>query len=588
MLRTVRDGEPHVVDGRGRARQTATTSGGAPTCPCATSRRATAGCSSAAALRLRLADRRRGLRDHDVPDADGLRDQRPPAPPDWTHDVGRLPDLPRPLRRVAGIRTTRPAAGRSVDLPDWAVPRAWTRRARGPGPEHAARVLRRRPRRRRAHLDHIEALGANVLYLTPFFPAESTHRYDASTFAHVDPLLGGDDALAPARRRRARPRACGSIGDITLNHCGGTHDWFVGARRTRCAASASYFRFDPDAPVRLRVLVRRAVRCRSSTTRVRRLREALVAADGRRPCARGCAADRARRLAGRRGEHGRPHGLDRRHPRRSRKDVRAAMALEGDDLLLVAEHGHDASGDLARRRLARHHELRGLHAPGLVLAAQPGLPRDLHGPARRGAASSPAQQAVASLRAFHARIPWRSLLASWNMLDSHDTARFRTVVGTPSGRSSALGLAVDLPGVPMVFAGDEIGLDGLVGRGRAHAVAVGRPETSWDAARSTAYRALLAHPPRERRARHGRPALAARRRPTRSPSCASTPSESVLVVRGAQPGASRSAFRLADLDAVRHPSPVRLRRPKSSPSRRSSMSRQRVLACGDWRDDSHG
>jgi len=57
------------------------------------------------------------------------------------------------------------------------------------------------------------------------------------------------------------------------------------------------------------------------------------------------------------------------------------------------------------------------------------------------------QQAVASWRAFHARIPWRSLLASWNILSSHDTARIRTVVGSAERQVAALGLAIGLPGV---------------------------------------------------------------------------------------------------------------------------------------------
>ena len=43
---------------------------------------------------------------------------------------------------------------------------------------------------------HIAELGFNTIYLTPFFPAPSNHRYDATSFAHVDPLLGGDEALA--------------------------------------------------------------------------------------------------------------------------------------------------------------------------------------------------------------------------------------------------------------------------------------------------------------------------------------------------------------------------------------------------------
>ncbi|WP_345149163.1 alpha-amylase family glycosyl hydrolase [Nonomuraea rubra] len=44
-------------------------------------------------------------------------------------------------------------------------------------------------------LDHIQSLGADTVYLTPIFPARSNHRYNASTFEHVDPLLGGDEAL---------------------------------------------------------------------------------------------------------------------------------------------------------------------------------------------------------------------------------------------------------------------------------------------------------------------------------------------------------------------------------------------------------
>ena len=48
------------------------------------------------------------------------------------------------------------------------------------------------------HLDHIASLGADTVYLTPFFPAESNHRYNATDFGVVDPLLGGDEALARA------------------------------------------------------------------------------------------------------------------------------------------------------------------------------------------------------------------------------------------------------------------------------------------------------------------------------------------------------------------------------------------------------
>ena len=34
-----------------------------------------------------------------------------------------------------------------------------------------------------------------MLYLTPAFPADTNHRYNASTFDRIDDLLGGDDAM---------------------------------------------------------------------------------------------------------------------------------------------------------------------------------------------------------------------------------------------------------------------------------------------------------------------------------------------------------------------------------------------------------
>ncbi|HEX9879237.1 MAG TPA: glycoside hydrolase family 13 protein [Candidatus Binatia bacterium] len=45
------------------------------------------------------------------------------------------------------------------------------------------------------HLDHVEALGATALYLTPVFQAASNHRYNTHDYYRVDPMLGGNPAL---------------------------------------------------------------------------------------------------------------------------------------------------------------------------------------------------------------------------------------------------------------------------------------------------------------------------------------------------------------------------------------------------------
>jgi cyclomaltodextrinase / maltogenic alpha-amylase / neopullulanase len=45
------------------------------------------------------------------------------------------------------------------------------------------------------HLDHIAALGANAIYFNPVFQSASNHRYHTYDYLTVDPLLGGNAAL---------------------------------------------------------------------------------------------------------------------------------------------------------------------------------------------------------------------------------------------------------------------------------------------------------------------------------------------------------------------------------------------------------
>src|SRR5581483_2312602 len=109
--------------------------------------------------------------------------------------------------------------GAAREAPAWAVPRPWDALPEGRGPTTSREWFGGDLPGIEARLDHVEALGANVLYLTPFFPAGSTHRYDASSFERVDPLLGGDEALR-SLLRAAHDRGLRVVGDLTLNHCG--------------------------------------------------------------------------------------------------------------------------------------------------------------------------------------------------------------------------------------------------------------------------------------------------------------------------------------------------------------------------------
>src|SRR4029077_6657170 len=102
----------------------------------------------------------------------------------------------------------------------------------------------------------------------------------------------------------------------------------------------------------------------------------------------------------------------------------------------------------------------------------------------------------------HAAMPWTSWASSASHLDTHDTPRFRTVTGggrdgtidlAGRGRSRhlvGLALQMTLPGVPAVFAGDEIGLTGTNGE-HARSPFPWRQRQTWDDETLDAYRAWI-------------------------------------------------------------------------------------------------
>jgi alpha-glucosidase len=84
-----------------------------------------------------------------------------------------------------------------------------------------------------------------------------------------------------------------------------------------------------------------------------------------------------------------------------------------------------------------------------------GLPVDL--PRRDGTAM------VTAMESFRASFGWRATASSWNILGSHDSPRIRTITGSAGLHHLAAVLQFTLPGVPMIFAGDELGLEGVDG-----------------------------------------------------------------------------------------------------------------------------
>jgi alpha-glucosidase len=316
-----------------------------------------------------------------------------------------------------------------------------------------------------AHLDHLQRLSVDVLYLTPVFPAGSSHRYDATAFDRVDPLLGGDEALTRLVAA-AHARGIRVVGDLTTNHTGIGHEWFARARADAASPEASYYFFRahphdhvgwlghqhlPKLDWRSEAL--RAAFLRGPGSVVGRWLAPPVGLDGWR-------IDVANMT-------GRYRDVDEAHSVAA--EIRATMREVRPDGWLVAEHAHAAGPDLMgagwHGSMNYASFLRpvwswlGDHRPGALAGGHfLGVPTGYGVPRLRGPA------VVAAIRESAATMPWRSWVAGMSSLDTHDTARFITVVGGDVGRYAAgLALLFTMPGAPMVFAGAETGIGGADG-----------------------------------------------------------------------------------------------------------------------------
>jgi cyclomaltodextrinase len=68
-------------------------------------------------------------------------------------------------------------------------------------------------------LDYLQNLGVNALYLNPIFQARTNHRYDTIDYFKVDPALG-DTALLKELVSQVHQRGMHIILDGVFNHCG--------------------------------------------------------------------------------------------------------------------------------------------------------------------------------------------------------------------------------------------------------------------------------------------------------------------------------------------------------------------------------
>ena len=74
-------------------------------------------------------------------------------------------------------------------------------------------------------LDYLQGLGVTCIYLNPVFRARSTHRYDTADYMEIDPVLGTEEDFC-SLARKAREHGIRLILDGVFNHCGADSRYF--------------------------------------------------------------------------------------------------------------------------------------------------------------------------------------------------------------------------------------------------------------------------------------------------------------------------------------------------------------------------
>ena len=97
-------------------------------------------------------------------------------------------------------------------------------------------------------IDHLAELGVTCLWLMPFYPtADRDDGYDITDYYGVDPRLGDAGDLVELVRT-AHDRGIRVIADLVVNHTSDRHPWFRSARRSKDSPYRDWYVWREDAP----------------------------------------------------------------------------------------------------------------------------------------------------------------------------------------------------------------------------------------------------------------------------------------------------------------------------------------------------
>jgi alpha-glucosidase len=310
----------------------------------------------------------------------------------------------------------------------------------------------------RQKLDYLQDLGVSALYLNPIFASPSSHKYDTTDYYNIDPHFGNNETFA-ALCHDLKKRKMRVILDAVVNHTSEQHPWFdrygehtePGAYHSQSAMTRDFYTFHSDDPESYHgwygVKTLPVLNYSSPV-----LRDLIYARDDavlrywlRPPYSiDGWRFDVIHMLG---------EGAGAQNNATYVRHFRQTLREENPQAYMLGEHFFEATQWLQGDQEDGSMNYYGFARPVTEFLAA----TDYTGYTTRIDASNFAYL----LNRARCRIPYELALSQFNLLDSHDTPRLLTQL---NGDTQLMKLAVTLlftyVGVPCIYYGDEIGLEG--------------------------------------------------------------------------------------------------------------------------------
>lgn len=317
-------------------------------------------------------------------------------------------------------------------------------------------------------LDYLQSLGVNVIYLCPIFKAFSNHKYDTGDYETVDEMFGGDEAFYELIKQ-ANARNIKIILDGVFNHTGDDSKYFnrysrynfVGAYQSQESEYYDWYKFY-EFPNKYESWwgIEILPRLMGDNEKVK---EYFLSQDG------------IVRKWLRRGAYGWRLDVADELSEEFLEGLYSSAKTEKEDCLVIGEVWENAADKISYGKIRKY--FRGKQLDSVMNYPVKDAIIDF-------VKNGDAEKFYDSVTDIYSSYPEFCSSVLMNLVGSHDTARILTVLGgeNPEGKMNrelsalkmsdsrlenaikllkiASVLQFTLPGIPMIYYGDEAGLEG--------------------------------------------------------------------------------------------------------------------------------